>query len=281
MTDTGKRILKNKAAMFYIIVLATVIFVGIFAPVFAPNNPLEADTNLKYAGPTMKYPLGNDSLGRCVLSRLIYGIRPSILFVLAALLLTLVVGITLGLLSGYLGGKVDAVIMRICDAMLSFPSEVMTLALVGMLGVGIGNILLAYIILKWAWYARMIRTAVMQYVNMNYVQFAKASGWTHAPILFHHILPSVLSEIIVISSSSVGSMILLVSSFSFLGLGIQAPQPEWGMMLNEAKEVMYSHPFQMLPPGFAVMLVALLFALLSDCLRDILDPQHSVKEGRA
>ena len=281
MTDTGKRILKNKAAMFYIIVLATVIFVGIFAPVFAPNNPLEADTNLKYAGPTMKYPLGNDSLGRCVLSRLIYGIRPSILFVLAALLLTLVVGITLGLLSGYLGGKVDAVIMRICDAMLSFPSEVMTLALVGMLGVGIGNILLAYIILKWAWYARMIRTAVMQYVNMNYVQFAKASGWTHAHILFHHILPSVLSEIIVISSSSVGSMILLVSSFSFLGLGIQAPQPEWGMMLNEAKEVMYSHPFQMLPPGFAVMLVALLFALLSDCLRDILDPQHSVKEGRA
>lgn len=278
--NTFKRIIKNKSSMVFIIILLAIIFVGIFAPLFAPNDPIATDTSLRYAGPSFKYPLGNDNLGRCVLSRLIYGIRPSILFVIGALLLTLAVGVTLGLIAGYFGGAADSVIMRICDAMLSFPSEVMTLALVGMLGVGIGNILLAYILLKWAWYARMVRSAVMQYRDANYVQFSKASGSTHFHSIFSHILPSVLSEIIVISSSSISSMILLVSGFSFLGLGIQAPNPEWGMMLNEAKEVMYTHPMQMLPPGIAVMLMSLITALLSDNLRDVLDPQHSLKEER-
>lgn len=278
--NTFKKIKKNKASMVFIIILLAIIVVGIFAPLFAPNDPIATDTSLRYAGSSFKYPLGNDNLGRCVLSRLIYGIRPSILFVIAALLLTLLVGVTFGLLAGYFGGAVDSVIMRICDAMLSFPSEVMTLALVGMLGVGIGNILLAYIVLKWAWYARMVRSAVMQYRDVNYVQFSKASGSTNFHSIFSHILPSVLSEIIVISSSSISSMILLVSGFSFLGLGIQAPNPEWGMMLNEAKEVMYTHPMQMVPPGAAVMLMSLITALLSDNLRDVLDPQHSLKEER-
>ena len=278
--NTFRRIISNKAAFVFILILVAIIVVGIFAPLIAPHDPIETDTSLKYAAPSLEYPLGNDNLGRCVLSRLIHGIRPSILFVMGALLLTLVLGVTLGLIAGYFGGTADAVIMRICDAMLSFPSEVMTLALVGMLGVGMGNILLAYIILKWAWYARMVRSAVMQYRDSNYIQFSKASGSSNLHSIFAHILPSVMSEIIVISSSSISSMILLVSGFSFLGLGIQAPNPEWGMMLNEAKEVMYTHPFQMIPPGAAVMAMSLITALLSDNLRDVLDPQHTLKEER-
>lgn len=218
--NTFKRVMHNKAAFIFILILLAIIVVGIFAPVIAPHDPIETDTSLKYAAPSLEYPLGNDNLGRCVLSRLIHGIRPSILFVMGALLLTLVVGVTLGLIAGFFGGTADAVIMRICDAMLSFPSEVMTLALVGMLGVGMGNILLAYIILKWAWYARMVRSAVMQYRDSNYIQFSKASGSSNFHSIFAHILPSVMSEIIVISSSSISSMILLVSGFSFLGLGI-------------------------------------------------------------
>jgi len=149
--NTFKRVMHNKAAFIFILILLAIIVVGIFAPVIAPHDPIETDTSLKYAAPSLEYTLGNDNLGRCVLSRLIHGIRPSILFVMGALLLTLVVGVTLGLIAGFFGGAADAVIMRICDAMLSFPSEVMTLALVGMLGVGMGNILLAYIIRKRAW----------------------------------------------------------------------------------------------------------------------------------
>lgn len=273
---------KMKSNKMVIVCLAFILFVclvGVLAPVLAPNDPLEADTSLKYATSSAQYPLGNDLLGRCVLSRLIYGIRPSILYVLLALLLTVILGTIFGLISGYVGGAVDNLIMRFCDLMMSFPTEVMTIAVVGVFGIGVDKILLTYVLLKWAWYCRMIRNVVVQYADLNYVRFAKASGCSTAYIVRRHVLPSVLAEIIVISSSSVSSMVLLISSLSFLGLGIQAPTPEWGMMLNEARNVMYVHPEQMLYPGLAVMLISVAFAFLGDGLRDVLDPQHNGSLG--
>ncbi len=274
------RFFKNKGAVISLLFLLLVAVLGIFAPLAAPHDPLETDTLLRFAPPSLSYPLGNDQLGRCVLSRLIYGIRPSFLLVIAAMAATILIGAVLGILAGYFGGTVDAVIMRLCDICMSFPSEVMTLAVVGLLGVGLGNILLAYILFKWAWYARMIRTAVRQYLGSNYVLFAKAEGFSQFHIIRKHILPSVLSEIILISSSTVSSMILLISGFSFLGLGIQAPTPEWGTMLSEAKEVMTAHPYFTLPPGIAVMLVSVMSAVFSDCMRDVLDPQHMRRGGK-
>jgi nickel transport system permease protein len=277
---TIRKIIKNKTAVFCFLALFVIVLLGIFAPVFAPRDPAEMDVAARFLGPSWKYPLGTDHLGRCVLSRLIFGIRTSVLMVMAALIITVVIGIILGFIAGYFGGLADQIIMRICDVILSFPGEVMTLAIIGLLGTGMGNILLASVMLKWAWYTRVIRTVVMKYTTMNYIYFSKAIGNKGAAIFLRHILPVTFPEIMIISSSSLCSMILAVTGLSFLGLGIQPPTPEWGMMLNEAKDVMLSRPALMLPPGFAVMIVSAASGFFSDALRDALDTKHEDKQEK-
>ncbi|RAS80335.1 staphylopine uptake ABC transporter permease subunit CntC [Priestia endophytica] len=275
-----KNLSKDKLAIMSLIVITLTIFVGIFAPIFAPHNPKEVNMGLRYASSSWEYLLGNDHLGRCILSRLIYGIRPSVLWVSVALLLSVVIGTVMGFLAGYFRGKVDVVIMRICDIMLSFPGYVMTLAIVGILGVGLVNILISFVFLKWAWFARVIRTSVMQYTELEYVKFAKACGISNIRIIYKHIVPVTLSDVIVLSSSSVGSMVLQISGLSFLGLGIQAPNAEWGMMLNEAKEVMFTRPELMLAPGLAIIIVVSSFNFLSDALQVALDPKLMSSKNR-
>jgi nickel transport system permease protein len=274
------KVLMNKVAVFCFMVLFIIVLLGIFAPIVAPNDPTEMDVAARFLGPSLKYPLGTDHLGRCVLSRLIFGIRTSVLMVMAALFITVIIGIILGFITGYFGGLADQIIMRICDVILSFPGEVMTLAIIGLLGTGMGNILLATVMLKWAWYARVIRTVVMKYTTMNYIYFSKAIGNNSAAIFLRHILPVTFPEIMIISSSSLCSMILAVTGLSFLGLGIQPPAPEWGMMLNEAKDVMLTRPALMLPPGLAVMIVSASSGFFSDALRDALDMKHENKKEK-
>ncbi|WP_257346763.1 staphylopine uptake ABC transporter permease subunit CntC [Pseudalkalibacillus decolorationis] len=268
-----KNLSKDKLATISVTVIVVTIIVGLFAPFFAPHDPNQVNMSLRYASSSWEYLLGNDHLGRCILSRIIYGIRPSVLWVLVALFISVLIGAVLGFLSGYFRGKVDAFIMRVCDIMLSFPGYVMTLAIVGILGVGLGNILIAFILVKWAWFARVIRTSVMQYSELEYVKFSKASGISDLKIIYKHLVPVTFSDIAVISSSSIGSMILQISGFSFLGLGIQAPNAEWGMMLNEAREVMFTRPELMLAPGLAIVIVVSAFNFLSDALQVALDPK--------
>ncbi|OAS82205.1 MULTISPECIES: staphylopine uptake ABC transporter permease subunit CntC [Metabacillus] len=268
-----KNLSKDKLAVISILVIVVIIIVGIFAPIFAPHDPNKVNMPLRYAGFSWEYLLGNDHLGRCILSRLIYGIRPSVLWVLVVLLISVLIGAILGFLAGYFRGTVDAFIMRACDIMLSFPGYVMALAIVGILGMGLENILIAFILIKWAWFARIIRTSVMQYAELDYVKFSKASGTNHIKIIYKHIVPVTFSDIAVISSSAIGSMILQISGFSFLGLGIQAPNAEWGMMLNEAREVMFTRPELMLAPGLAIFIVVSAFNFLSDALQVALDPK--------
>jgi nickel transport system permease protein len=268
-----KNLMRDKVATLSLSVIVITIVVGLFAPVFAPHPPNEVHMELRYASPSWEYLLGNDHLGRCILSRLIYGIRPSVLSVLVALFLTVLIGLVLGFIAGYFRGKVDAVIMRICDIMLSFPGYVMPLAFIGIFGVGLENILIAFILMKWAWFARAIRTSVMQYSQVDYVKFAKASGIHDLKIIYKHIVPVTFADVAVISSGSISSMILQISGFSFLGLGIQAPHAEWGMMLNEARNVMFSRPELMLVPGLAIIIVVAAFNFLSDALQVALDPK--------
>ncbi|WP_338533625.1 ABC transporter permease [Paenibacillus peoriae] len=268
-----KNLSKDKLAMTSLIIIIVMIVVGIFAPLFAPHDPEEVNMRMRYATTSWEYLLGNDHLGRCILSRLIYGIRPSVLWVLVALILSILIGAIIGFIAGYFKGKADAVIMRICDIMLSFPGYVMTLAVVGILGAGLENILIAFVIMKWAWFARVIRTSVMQYSEMDYVKFAKATGISNLRIIYKHIVPVTFSDIAVISSGSICSMILQISGLSFLGLGIQAPHAEWGMMLNEARGVMFSRPELMLAPGLAIVIVVSAFNFLSDALQVALDPK--------
>ncbi|MEN1939359.1 nickel/cobalt ABC transporter permease [Paenibacillus sp. 102] len=268
-----KSLSEDMLAIISLVVIVVTIVAGIFAPLLAPHDPEEVNMGLRYATPSWEYLFGNDQLGRCVLSRLIYGIRPSILWVLVALLIIVLIGTILGLIAGYFRGRVDAFIMRFCDIMLSFPGYVMALAVVGILGVGFKNILIAFILIKWAWFARVIRTSVMQYSELNYVKFSKASGISDIQIICKHIVPVALPDIAVISSSSIGSMILQISGFSFLGLGVQAPNAEWGMMLNEARKIMFSKPELMLAPGLAIITLVSAFNFLSDALQIALDPK--------
>ncbi|KQN97743.1 staphylopine uptake ABC transporter permease subunit CntC [Paenibacillus sp. Leaf72] len=266
-------LLKDKLAAASLSILVLTLAAGIFAPLFAPHDPEEVHMELRYAASSWEYLLGNDHLGRCILSRLIFGIRPSVLWVLAALAVSVGIGAVLGLIAGYFRGIIDAIVMRICDVMLSFPGYVMTLAVIGILGVGLENILLAFVLMKWAWFARIIRTSVMQYAESDYVKFSKVLGVSNLKIIAKHIVPVALPEIAVIASSSFGSMILQLSGFSFLGLGIQAPNAEWGMMLNEAREVMFSKPAFMLAPGLTIIIVVSAINFLSDALQVALDPK--------
>ena len=236
------------------IVLVTALL-GIFAPWVAPNDPYANDILNKFDSPSWQYPLGTDHLGRCVFSRMLFGIRPTLFLSLLTMLGTIGLGVIMGITAGYFRGTVDEVIMRVVDVMLSFPSQIIILAVVALLGVDIRNVVIASIFIKWAWYARMIRTATIKYTGMNFVLFSRSIGSGNFYILTRHMLPCIAAELAVLASLDTGWAILNISTLSFLGLGVQAPVPEWGAMLNEAKNVMVSNPEQMIVPGIAVVVL--------------------------
>ena len=271
------RLIRNRTAVGTIGLVLIVALIGIFAPFIAPNDPYATDILNKFAGFSQQYPLGTDNLGRCILSRMIYGIRPTLGLAVLTMLGTIGLGALMGLLAGYFRGIVEEVIMRTVDVMLSFPSQIMVFAVVALLGISVQNVILANVFIKWAWYARMIRTGVMQYRDRNFVRFSRCIGTPESFILFRHLVPSIAAELAVLSSLDVGWAIINISTLSFLGLGVQAPTPEWGAMLSEAKNVLTSNPVQMLVPGIAVVILVAAFNLMGDALRDVLDPKEVQK----
>lgn len=271
------RLIRNRAAVGTIGLVLIVALIGIFAPFIAPNDPYATDILNKFAGFSQQYPLGTDNLGRCILSRMIYGIRPTLGLAVLTMLGTIGLGALMGLLADYFRGIVEEVIMRTVDVMLSFPSQIMVFAVVALLGISVQNVILANVFIKWAWYARMIRTGVMQYRDRNFVRFSRCIGTPESFILFRHLVPSIAADLAVLSSLDVGWAIINISTLSFLGLGVQAPTPEWGAMLSEAKNVLTSNPVQMLVPGIAVVILVAAFNLMGDALRDVLDPKEVQK----
>lgn len=263
---------QDRMAIFSIWLLVLVLLAGLFAPLLAPHDPTETNILQKYAGASLTYPLGTDQLGRCVLSRLLFGIRTTMLTAMLTMCITMLIGIVLGLIAGFFRGKVDETLMRLCDVMLSFPAEVMILAVVGILGPGLFNIILANVLAKWAWYTRMFRSSVLQYANEPSVQFAKVSGGSSFYLLRKHLLPRISGEVAVFATLDAGWVILNISALSFLGLGVSAPTPEWGMMLNEAKNVMVTHPAHMLAPGLAILFVVMALNFLGDSLQSAMSP---------
>lgn len=270
-----QRFLHNRTAMFTVAIVLLTALVGIFAPLIAPNDPYETDILNKFAGFSAEYPLGTDNLGRCILSRMIYGIRPTLGLAVLTMLGTIGLGALMGLLAGYFRGIPEEIIMRTVDVMLSFPSQIMVFAVVALLGINVQNVILANVFIKWAWYARMIRTGVMQHRDRNFVQFSRCVGTPERFILFRHLVPSIAADLAVLASLDVGWAIINISTLSFLGLGVQAPTPEWGAMLNEAKNVLTSNPTQMIVPGVAIVILVSAFNLMGDALRDVLDPKEA------
>ncbi len=268
------RFLRHKAAMATIAIIAGVALLGVFAQFVAPNDPYAVNLFQKFAPMSAEFPLGTDHLGRCILSRLIWGIRPTLGLATLTMLGTMSIGLVMGLLSGYFRGWIDELIMRLVDVMLAFPSQIIVFAVVALMGINVINVVLANVFIKWAWYARMIRTNVIKYRERNFVNYSKVIGNSEGFILGRHLLPSIAAETAMLASLDMGWAIINISTLSFLGMGVQAPTPEWGAMLNDAKNVFSSNPVQMIVPGLAIMIVVSLFHVLGDVLRDALDPKE-------
>ncbi|WP_368901949.1 nickel/cobalt ABC transporter permease [Oceanobacillus oncorhynchi] len=273
------KLMRDRSAMICIIFLTLVVLAGIFAPWLAPHSPIDVNVKEKLAGISTTYPLGTDQLGRCIFSRLLYGIRTTVFIAFITMIVTIVIGTLIGGIAGLFRGKIDEIIMRICDVFMSFPSEVMILAIIGMMGPGLTNIVIASIIAKWAWYTRMVRSIIIKYADKNYIQFARVSGFSRWHIFKKHIMPNTVGEISVLATLDAGSVILMISALSFLGLGVQAPTPEWGMMLNEAKNVMTIYPELMLAPGIAILVVVAAFNFLGDSLQNAFNVKYG-KRGK-
>lgn len=267
------RLLANKLAWIGLGIIACITVVAIFAPSIAPNDPLQVDLLRKIQPPSSAFPLGTDHLGRCIFSRIIYGARISLSIAVATMTLTVTIGLVVGIVAGYVGGKLDNWLMRLCDILLAFPSLILSLAIVGILGPGLLNIILALAIAQWAWYARIVRGKVLRVKESNFVKAAIVSGTRRFPLMLKHILPHTVSEIIILASLDLGVTILQISGLSFLGLGIQPPTPEWGAMINDGREFFRREPSMMLYPGLTIFITVLSFNLIGDALRDALDPR--------
>lgn len=259
--------------LFFILALA-VVSVAVFAPWIAPKDPLDAVMVDSLKAPCAEYPLGADKLGRDLLSRVIYGTRTSLVSTLILVATIFVVGTILGVVAGYFGGWIDQVIMRIADMMISFPGMILAIAIAGMLGPSLRNGVIAITAVSWTKYARLARSMVLKVKRNLYVEAAVVNGTSTFKILWKHILPNMLTTMTVTAAADMGTMMLELASLSFLGFGAVAPTPEWGLMLNEGRTYMAKAPWLMIAPGIAIVIVVIIFNMLGDSIRDILDPRQ-------
>lgn len=252
--------------------VAALALIALAAPLIAPYDPNAVDVMQRLEGTSGAHWLGTDQLGRDLLSRLIYGARASLGAVAAIIALILALGITVGGVAGVVGGRVDQWIMRGCDAFLTFPTFVLAMFMVGVLGTGMTNVVLAIALSHWAWYARLVRGLVLSLRERDYVLAARVAGASRLTIFREHLLPGVLAQLTILATLDIGHMILHVAGLSFLGLGVTPPTPEWGVMINDAREFIWTHPGLLLWPGMMIFVTVMAFNLLGDALRDRLDP---------
>jgi len=262
--------------MFTVTFILALVIIGIavFAPYIAPKDPLDAVMSDSLQSPSSTYTWGTDKLGRDVLSRVIYGTRSSLSMTFALVVTIFVIGTALGILAGYFGGAVDAVIMRIADMMMSFPGLVLAIAIAGLLGPNMVNAVIAISAVSWPKYARLARSFVLQINSNLYVEAATVAGTRTGGMVFRYIIPNMITGMIVTATTDIGSMMLELAGLSFLGFGAQAPTPEWGLMLNEGRTYLSSAPWLMIYPGIAIVIVVIVFNLFGDSFRDILDPRQ-------
>lgn len=270
-----RRVRGRRLPWISVFIVGTVLFCAVFAPLVAPHDPTELNMmQTKLApGEDLRHPLGTDIMGRDMLSRLIYGARTTILTSVVALGTGVLAGTVLGLVSGYKGGWLDSLIMRLVDAALGFPTILLAMMIVIILGVGLQNIILAVALTVWARFARMIRGEVLSIKEMDFVTLAKIAGVGTPSIILRHIFPNTVNVLLVITSLQVGQVILLEASLSFLGLGLPPGAPAWGIMVSEGKSVILNVWWLSLLPGLAITAVVLAFNFFGDWLRDAMDPK--------
>lgn len=274
LKQLAHRFVQKKMAVICLIFLLAVVLCGVFAPWIAPHDPTEVSLKFKLLGPGGQFPLGTDDMGRCVFSRLIYGTRTSLGSAFIVMICALTIGTSIGTFSAYKGGRIDNFLMRLCDILLSFPSLVIVLVIVGVLGPGLINVMLSMVIVQWLWYVRIVRSLVLSITSRSFIEAARVSGTSDWMIIRTHILPNVLPQLIVLSTIDFGSIILHFTGYSFLGLGIQPPTPEWGTMIENGRRFIRSTPELMYYPGILITLVVISLNLIGDALRDVLDENY-------
>jgi peptide/nickel transport system permease protein len=250
------------------------VLAAILAPWLAPADPTAQNLAIRLSPPSLAHWMGADELGRDVLSRVIYGARISVAVSVGVVLGSGIIGLGVGAVAGYLGGWFDRLVNAILiNAFLSFPGILLAIALAAFLGPGIGNVIIALIVTGWAGYARLARAQALQVKEMEYVVAARSLGASHSRILVRHLLPNIVQPLLIQATIGMATAILAESTLSFLGLGILAPMPSWGSMLNDARSYLLDAPYLAIFPALAVMIAVLAFNLLGDALRDWLDPR--------
>lgn len=270
---------KSKTAVFGAVIIAILVLMAIFAPLISPNDPRNIvlierlRPPMWQEGGTSQFPLGTDSLGRCVLSRIVYGSRVSLIVGFLAVFMSGAIGVVLGMVSGYFGGLVDDIIMRLTDIMMAFPFVLLAIAILAVLGSGLQNVIIVLAITGWTQYARLVRSEVISYRSKEFVEAAKALGLPTSRIIFRHIMPNIMSSVIVVASFAFAGTIISEASLSFLGLGVSPDTPTWGAMISDAREYIYVGWWLAIFPGIAMVLTILGINLFGDWLRDYLDPK--------
>ena len=266
---------KNKLALTGLVIVAVLTFVAVFAPWLAPYDPANQQLMDRLNGPTWQHPFGNDELGRDILSRILLGARVSMRVAATVVLFSSVVGVLVGGLAGYVGGKLDTLITAVViNSLLAFPGILLAIALVAFLGPGLNQLIFALTITGWVGFARMARGQVLKVKTLEFVEAARALGASNLRIFISHILPNIVQPVLIQTSIGMAGVILAEASLSFLGLGITPPAPSWGSMLNDARIHLFDAPHMVIFPSIALVMTVLSFNFLGDALRDWLDPKN-------
>jgi peptide/nickel transport system permease protein len=272
--EIWRRMRKNRAAMIGLCIFAFIVLVAIFADVIVPYDYGIANAARdRLQPPSAEHLFGTDGYGRDIFARVVHGSRVSLMIGLSTTVFSLVVGGLLGAAAGYYGGKVDDIIMRACDIVMSIPGILLALAIIAALGASTINLLIAITISSVPGSVRLVRSTILTVVEQDFIEAARSYGSSDMRIIVKYILPNAVGPIIVNTTMSIAGMILSAAGLSFIGMGIQPPQPEWGAMLSEARQYMTTSPYMLYFPGIAIVLTALSLNLIGDGLRDALDPK--------
>jgi peptide/nickel transport system permease protein len=277
--DVLGRVARHRSGLAGGALVLLFVLVALLAPWLAPHDPLRGDLSRAREDPSHEHWLGTDELGRDVLSRIIWGARLTLRVGLIAVAIGLVVGVPLGLVSGYVGGTFDLLAQRLVDVLLAFPGVLLAIMIVAIMGTGLENVMIAVGVVSIPTYTRLVRGQVLALMALPYLEAARAIGQSHLRILAFHVLPNTLSPIVVQSTLQFATSILWAAGLSFLGLGAQAPAPEWGALVATGKTYLRSAPHLVIFPGIVISLTVMALSLFGDALRDALDPRERVQEG--
>ena len=274
MEKKKNKFLSNKGFVIFSILAILIVLVAIFAPLLSGGrSPTAGSLKDAIQAPCAEHPFGTDKMGRDIFARVLYGARASLSSTFALVLTIFVIGTFLGVISGYFGGWVDTVIMRFADMMIAFPGLVLAIAVAGMLGASTKNAVIAIAVVSWPKYARLARSLVMKIRHTDFVAAAIVTGSKTPYMLWKYMFPNTVTTLVITAATDIGSMMMELAALSFLGFGAKPPTPEWGQMLNEGRSFIQTAPWMMLYPGLAIFITVVVFNMLGDSLRDILDPK--------